>query len=103
MEHQPRETQTRAPKQSTCPKCGGTLRKLSEDLPEILEFVPAQFEVIRIVRAKLSCTCCAHIVQASDGRSYRNPSGVPLRPEGTPLAAASAFIVLYPPDSLGTI
>jgi transposase len=63
-EHLPREMQTHAPQHTTCPECGGTLRKLGEDVSEILEFVPAQFKVIRQVRPKLSCTCCAHIVQA---------------------------------------
>ena len=63
-EHLPRETQTHAPKETACPECGGTLRKLGEDVSEILEFVPAQFKVIRIVRPKLSCSGCAHIVQA---------------------------------------
>src|SRR5664279_1848642 len=63
-EHLPRETQTHAPEQSACPECGGALRKLGEDVSELLEFVPAQFKVIRIVRPKLSCSCCAHIVQA---------------------------------------
>ncbi len=63
-EHLPRETQTHAPKQSACPECGGALRKLGEDVSELLEFVPAQFKVIRIVRPKLSCSCCSHIVQA---------------------------------------
>jgi transposase len=63
-EHLPRETQTHAPEQSACPECGGTLRKLGEDVSEMLEFVPAQFKVIRIVRPKLSCSRCAHIVQS---------------------------------------
>jgi transposase len=63
-EHLPRETQMHAPEQTACPECGGTLRKLGEDVSEILEFVPAQFKVIQIVRPKLSCNCCSHIVQA---------------------------------------
>jgi transposase len=63
-EHLPRETQMHAPKETACPECGGALRKLGEDVSEMLEFVPAQFKVIRIVRPKLSCSCCARIVQA---------------------------------------
>jgi transposase len=63
-EYLPRETQTHAPKETACPECGGVLRKLGEDVAEILEFVPAQFKVIRVVRPKLSCSCCSHIVQA---------------------------------------
>jgi transposase len=63
-EHLPRETQTHAPEHTACPECGGTLRQLGEDVSEILEYVPAQFKVIRYVRPKLACTCCDTIVQA---------------------------------------
>jgi DNA repair exonuclease SbcCD ATPase subunit len=62
--HLPRETQTHEPEQTECPECGGALRGLGEDVSEVLEFVPARFKVIRIVRPKLSCADCAHIVQA---------------------------------------
>jgi transposase len=63
-DHLPRETQTYEPEQAACPKCGGVLRRLGEDVSELLEFVPARFKVIRIVRPKLSCANCEHIVQA---------------------------------------
>jgi transposase len=63
-DHLPRETQTHQPEQTTCPECGGTLRQFAEDVSELLEFVPARFKVIRIVRPKLSCAGCSHIVQA---------------------------------------
>jgi transposase len=63
-DHLPRETQTYEPKQAACPECGGTLRRLGEDVSEHLEFVPARFKVIRTVRPKLSCGDCEHIVQA---------------------------------------
>lgn len=59
----PRITQTHAPKHETCPDCGGSLRRLGEDVSEMLEYVPAHFEVIRIVRPKLSCAACERIVQ----------------------------------------
>jgi transposase len=42
----------------------GELRKLGEDVSEMLEYVPASFVVIRYVRTKLSCTKCDCIVQA---------------------------------------
>ncbi len=64
-EHLPRQTQRHEPKESACPDCGGELRKLGEDVSEMLEYVPASFLVIRHVRPKLSCTKCDHIVQAS--------------------------------------
>jgi transposase len=41
------------------------LRKLGEDVSEMLEYVPASFFVVRHVRPKLSCTKCDHIVQAA--------------------------------------
>jgi transposase len=62
--HLPRKTQTHVPKHSACPDCGGELRKLGEDVSEVLEYVSACFEVIRHVRPKLSCGCCERIVQA---------------------------------------
>jgi transposase len=63
-EHLPREIETHAPQHSACPSCGGTLSKLGEDVAEILEYVPAQFKVLRQVRPKLACTTCDTIVQA---------------------------------------
>jgi transposase len=41
------------------------LRKLGEDVSEMLEYVPASFFVIRHVRPKLSCSRCERIVQAA--------------------------------------
>jgi transposase len=64
-EHLPRETRKHEPKQSACPDCGGQLRKLGEDVSEVLEYVPEHFKVIRHVRTKLSCTKCDCIVQAA--------------------------------------
>jgi transposase len=61
--HLPRKDRTIAPKQTACPDCGGKLRRLGEDVSEMLEYVPAHFEVIRTVRPKLSCAACARIVQ----------------------------------------
>jgi len=64
-DHLPRQTETYCPKEENCPECGGALRKLGEDVSEILEYVPARFKVIRHVRPKLSCTKCDVIVQAA--------------------------------------
>jgi transposase len=47
-----------------CPKCGGALRRLGEDVTEVLDYVPAVFRVIRHVRSKLSCRGCDSIAQA---------------------------------------
>jgi transposase len=63
-EHLPRQTRRHEPKETVCPQCQGELRKLGEDVSEMLEYVPASFVVIRHVRTKLSCTKCDCIVQA---------------------------------------
>lgn len=47
-----------------CPKCGGSLRPLGEDVTEVLEYVPGSFRVTRHVRPKLSCRACETIAQA---------------------------------------
>ena len=47
-----------------CPKCGGTLRPLGEDVTEVLDYVPGSFRVTRHVRPKLSCRGCEAIAQA---------------------------------------
>jgi transposase len=47
-----------------CPKCGGTLRALGEDVTEVLDYVPGSFRVTRHVRPKLSCRSCESIAQA---------------------------------------
>lgn len=62
--HLPREEAVHEPS-CICPNCGGAMRKLGEDVTEVLEYVPASFKVIRHVRPKLSCRVCETIVQAS--------------------------------------
>ena len=47
-----------------CVECGGTLRKLGEDVTELLDYVPGSLRVIRHVRPKLSCRACETITQA---------------------------------------
>ncbi len=47
-----------------CVACGGMLRKLGEDVTELLDYVPGSFRVIRHVRPKLSCRACETITQA---------------------------------------
>jgi transposase len=63
-DHLARQTRRHEPKETVCPECQGELRKLGEDVSEMLEYVPASFVVIRHVRPKLSCTKCDCIVQA---------------------------------------
>ncbi|ASG24807.1 IS66 family transposase [Nitrospirillum viridazoti CBAmc] len=62
-EHLPRTEIVHAP-HDTCPSCGSTLRKVGEDVTEVLDYIPARFTVIRHVRPALSCRCCEGMVQA---------------------------------------
>jgi transposase len=61
--HLPREEIVHTPS-CICAQCGGELRRLGEEVSEILERVPAQFKVVRHVRVKLSCARSQSIVQA---------------------------------------
>ncbi|BAE49208.1 Transposase and inactivated derivative [Paramagnetospirillum magneticum AMB-1] len=42
----------------TCPSCGGAMRKVGEDVTEILDYVPGRFQVIRHIRPAYSCRAC---------------------------------------------
>ena len=60
--HLPRERVV-YPAPAACPCCGGTLRKLGEDVTETLEHVPARWKVIQHVREKFTCRACEAITQ----------------------------------------
>jgi transposase len=62
--HLPREVVTHHPDQDCCPDCGGQLRNFGEDVAEILEYIPANFKVIRHVRPKFACKQCERVVEA---------------------------------------
>lgn len=63
--HLLRESIEHLPSDCCCPDCGGALKKLGEDVSEVLEYVPASFRVIRHIRPKLACAACDIIVQAA--------------------------------------
>jgi transposase len=63
-EHLPREEIVHK-SACACPACGGELRRLGEDVSEMLEYVPESYRVIRHVRPKFSCADCQKIVQAA--------------------------------------
>jgi transposase len=48
----------------TCPACGRGMARLGEDVTEVLDYVPGQFQVVRHVRPKYACTACDAITQA---------------------------------------
>jgi len=48
-----------------CPACGGTsLRRIGEDVTEVLDYVPASFRVLRHRRPKLACQAGDTVVPA---------------------------------------
>lgn len=63
--HLRREVRIHVPEHSACPECGGHLKKLGEDVSEVLDYIPASFVVIRHMRPKMSCRTCSHVVQAA--------------------------------------
>ena len=64
-DHLPREEVLhQAP--SVCPSCGGNkFRKISDDISEIIEHIPASIKVVRHVRPRCACINCEKIVQAT--------------------------------------
>src|SRR6266446_6197646 len=62
--HLPRERVLHEPA-AACACCGGkVLRRIGEDVSEVLEYVPSSFTVMQHVRPKLSCRACETIVRA---------------------------------------
>jgi transposase len=61
-EHLPRREVLHEPS-CTCPSCGGEMRKVGEDVTEILDYVPGHFEVIKHIRPAFSCRRCESMVQ----------------------------------------
>src|SRR3954454_18762576 len=51
------------PAPCACPKCGGPVRQLGEDVTETLECVPRSWKVGEHVREKVSCRCCEAVSQ----------------------------------------
>ena len=79
-DHLPREHQVHEPHTGACacPACGGTLRRLGEDVSEVLEYVPEHWKVLKHLRPKYACPDCQRIVQAHAPsrpieRSYAGP------------------------------
>jgi transposase len=46
-----------------CPACGGAMRKVGEDVTEILDYIPGRFEVVRHIRPAYSCRKCEAMAQ----------------------------------------
>src|SRR5210317_811794 len=52
------------PESCDCLECGAVMTQVGEDISEVLDVVPAQYRVIRMVRPKYGCKGCNQIVQA---------------------------------------
>ena len=63
-EHLPRETVEHGAGTCACPACGGGLRRLGEDVTEVLDYVPGRFRVIRHVRPRWACRACERVTGA---------------------------------------
>ena len=61
-EHLPRRELVHEPS-CACPACGGEMRKVGEDVTEVLDYIPGHFEVIRHVRPAFSCRRCETMAQ----------------------------------------
>jgi len=62
-DHIPRQEIELTTGDDDCARCGGTLRRLGEDVTEELEYVPGRFIVNRIVRPRLACSSCEAFTQ----------------------------------------
>jgi transposase len=62
-EHLPRTEAVHTPS-CTCPACGGEMRKVGEDVTEVLDYIPGRFTVTRHVRPAFSCRTCEAMAQA---------------------------------------
>ncbi|MGH2507563.1 MAG: IS66 family transposase zinc-finger binding domain-containing protein [Ktedonobacteraceae bacterium] len=49
----------------TCSACGGEMRKVDEDVTQILYCISDHFEVVRYVRAGILCPRCESMMQSS--------------------------------------
>lgn len=63
-DHIPRVEVELTPGADACTECGVRLRRIGEDVTEELEYIPGRFIVNRIVRPRLTCTCCERFIQA---------------------------------------
>jgi transposase len=91
-EHLPRQEIIHEPEHDgacTCPDCGGKMAKLGEDVTEVLDYVPGQFQVIRHIRPKYACQACDVITQAP-APAMPTPRG-----RATPATLAHLLVAKY--------
>lgn len=64
-DHLPREDVLLDIGDAACGCCGGALHAIGESTSEMLDWVPAQLRVIRVIRPKYACHVCETVTQAS--------------------------------------
>jgi transposase len=52
------------PASQSCTCCGSMMRHIGDDVSEVLDVIPMQYRVIRLVRPKYACSGCQTIAQA---------------------------------------
>lgn len=62
-DHLPREDVVLDIHGMVCSCCGGALHTIGESVSEMLDWIPAQFRVIRAVRPKYACRVCEMVMQ----------------------------------------
>src|SRR5262249_56624602 len=63
-DHSPREEVRVEVGAAVCACCGGELHPIGESVSEMLDWMPAQFRVVRICRPKYGCRACGTVSQA---------------------------------------
>ena len=63
-DHLPRKEVRIDPGHAACRGCGGALHDMGESVSEMLDWVPAQLRVVRIIRPKYACRACGTMAQA---------------------------------------
>ncbi|MBZ9742243.1 IS66 family transposase [Mesorhizobium sp. CO1-1-4] len=88
-DHLPRVEQLIDIDSPICRHCGGALHGIGESVSEMLDYVPARFRVLRIMRPKYACRTCNSIAQAPA------PERVLARGLATPALIAQVLTAKY--------
>jgi transposase len=62
-DHLPRQDVVLDVSSKTCPCCGDAMHSIGESQAEMLDWVPAQLRVVRIIRPKYACRACSSVAQ----------------------------------------
>ncbi|TIR52764.1 MAG: IS66 family transposase [Mesorhizobium sp.] len=88
-DHLPRVKQLIDIDSPICRHCGGALHGIGESVSEMLDYVPARFQVLRITRPKYACRTCNSIAQVPA------PERVLARGLATPALIAQVLTAKY--------